>query len=577
MKRLLSVVLFAMLVGSVSASSSGGVMYLHDPDDTLVWGPLVCHSDMCQQVQHLVLPRLFSYQDSGINDVSLSTGQDTVLASQVDYGADGRTITLTLRDDLVWEDGTPVTAYDAFYTFLTFRHDVNGFGNSTAFLPLDEKTLLIERNTPVCSLYTVQMTILPAHALQADFVAQAATFGFTADQDPSDQLNAWLAAHPWNAQAVAQNPYHITMPITLKDRDMAQVSPGDFLRVQLGQGDDSMGLHIYSNLPTASSIDYFLAGQLDALRNIPINRWADIVNAPDVKFLRVPTGEKASLIFNFTDPTRPQPYQDQFGNLLEQKPHPILSDLAVRQAIAAAIDIDELIKVGLNGFGITTHELFDSNTDLTTPDISRFDVALAERLLTEAGWVRAAVGRDQVRQCQDCTTASNGTALNLNIISDSTYETQAMMVTLKRQLERVGFSITVNAYGEDVNMALRSQSFDLAFVKRHESNVSVAQDFMTQNDGGENVSSYSNPDLDALLSRVDDPTAAHACDSTQVHDLYAEVEQEIASDLPQLMLFAYEDPLAIRDWVLTNTDFEYLMAPLLHIYQWQVYYGPEDE
>jgi ABC-type oligopeptide transport system substrate-binding subunit len=128
-----------------------------------------------------------------------------------------------------------------------------------------------------------------------------------------------------------------------------------------------------------------------------------------------------------------------------------------------------------------------------------------------------------------------------------------------------------------VNLALRSQNYDLACVKRNDSNIGVANDFLTQNDGSENVTSYTNPEVDALLSLIDDPASLHTCDSTMLRDLYIAAEQEIAEDLPQIMLFAYEEPFALRDWVLTNTEFDYLLGPLMHIYMWQVYYGPQDQ
>ncbi len=572
MQRLLSVLVILLCVGGVSASQPGGVVYLHDPDDTLAWSPLLCSSPICQEIQGLVLPRLFSDETVGLSDVGLSTGQDTVLASRVDYGNGNKTMLLTLRDDLRWEDGTPVTAYDAFYTFLTFGGSANGFGSSAAFLPLDATTLLIEQRTLSCVLYNVQMTILPAHALDAAFATQAAGFGFTADKDASEQLAAWLAQHPWNAQAVQQNPWHITMPITLMGRDMAQVSPGDFLEVQLGAGQTSVGLHIYSNLPTEASVNYFLAGQLDVLRDAPRNRWADLAAFPHVKLVRQPTEEKAVLIFNLTDPNQPAPYKDPFDNLLKQVPHPILSDLKVRQAIAAAVDVNQMIEVGLNGYGIPTNETFAANTDLTTPDVPRFDPDKAERLLTEAGWLRSADGVDPVRRCHDCATAEENAPLSLTIAyqaGDATDPAYAIVNALREQMARVGIELRLG----DTN-DLRTQQFDIAFVPRTTADAELAKRFITQNDGAENVSSYTNPAVDALLTDVDVASATATCDRAQIQDRYAKAELKLSADLPEMTLFAYEDVVAVRDWVL-NTDAIRLFNPLLHADQWQVYYGPQ--
>lgn len=573
MRHVLMVLLFAVLISHAAATPEGGVVYLHDPDDTLAWSPLLCSSEICQQVQRLVLPSLFVESDS-LADVRLSTGADTALATEVVYSPDGKMLTVTLREDLLWEDGTPVTAYDVFYSYL-----VLGMG-AGEIIPLDAKTLMIETYTPSCMLYRLQMTVLPAHALQADFVAQAEAFDFTAEQTPSDQIDEWLLQHPWNPQA-AQHPYHITLPVTLMNREMSLVSPGDYLRVELGTGDDGVALHIYNNLPTAPAVDYFLAGQLDVLRDAPFNRWPDLLNAPDTTLYRRLTGRKTVLVMNLASPVEDRPYKDQFGNLVPQIPHPMLSDLRVRQAIAAAIDVNELIEVGLNGFGLPTDTIFSITDDPTSPPVSHFNPALAESLLTEVGWIRPATGHDTIRRCQGCAGVEEGTALTLEILYAMTGENQAIVAALTKQLARVGIDLAfrgmeISGNGPQLNdRILIDQYFDLALWEHSMRDNRLAERFLTENDGYVNDSSYTNPDVDELLKVIDNPTAAHACDATQLRDLYAEAEEKIMVDLPEIPLFEREEIFVVRNWVL-NVESNPLLDPLFSADQWQVYYGPQD-
>ena len=54
------------------------------------------------------------------------------LAESWEESADGKTWTYTLRPDLVWSDGTPLTANDVVYTFnriLEGRYEKTNYGN----------------------------------------------------------------------------------------------------------------------------------------------------------------------------------------------------------------------------------------------------------------------------------------------------------------------------------------------------------------------------------------------------------------------------------------------------------------
>ena len=49
------------------------------------------------------------------------------------------------------------------------------------------------------------------------------------------------------------------------------------------------------------------------------------------------------IALNLANPENPKPGQDENGALVEQDPHPILSDLAVRKAIAHTLDYQTII------------------------------------------------------------------------------------------------------------------------------------------------------------------------------------------------------------------------------------------
>ena len=80
---------------------------------------------------------------------------DAGLAESWEASADGKTWTYTLRPDLVWSDGTPLTANDVVYTFeriLNGRYEQRNSGNYvrniTSVTAPDDRTLLIRLATP---------------------------------------------------------------------------------------------------------------------------------------------------------------------------------------------------------------------------------------------------------------------------------------------------------------------------------------------------------------------------------------------------------------------------------------------
>src|SRR5688500_3592497 len=111
MVRLL--VLFILLVGLlVSLSPASG----QDTTGLIVEGnlrgeagigslnPLLCDNPSCRRITNLLFPSLFRVDQSGLFVPATET--DGLAES---WELDGDTLTIHLRNDRVWSDGTPVT------------------------------------------------------------------------------------------------------------------------------------------------------------------------------------------------------------------------------------------------------------------------------------------------------------------------------------------------------------------------------------------------------------------------------------------------------------------------------------
>ena len=93
-------------------------------------------------------------------------------------------------------------------------------------------------------------------------------------------------------------------------------------------------------------------GQVDLAHFPPDElRLTDLPATADTAVYFAPTGGYHFLALNLADPANPQPGRTPTGDRLPQTPHPILGDLAVRQAIAESIDYDTLIADLFAGHG----------------------------------------------------------------------------------------------------------------------------------------------------------------------------------------------------------------------------------
>ena len=90
----------------------GGTLYLHMLSNPKVLNPLLVTDVDYADILPWVFARLMEYDKD--------TGEYyPLLAEKVEVSKDHKVMTYTLRKDAVWEDGTPVTADDAEFTFTT--------------------------------------------------------------------------------------------------------------------------------------------------------------------------------------------------------------------------------------------------------------------------------------------------------------------------------------------------------------------------------------------------------------------------------------------------------------------------
>jgi len=268
---------------------------------------------------------------------------------------DGKVITLKLRDDIVWSDGTPITSAD-----FVFTHDMTLSPKNTvasqyphdhlkSLKAPDERTVVMEFEEPFAPwLATFWHGLLPAHILKPVFEKEGTIDAAEWNRNPTVGCGPFVLSE-WKtgsyARFVANEKYWLGRPKI--DQIFIRFVPDDASQVAaLKAGDGDLGTFIsYADIPD--------------------------LEAAGIKMINVFSGYNEGIYFR-----------------LDDKGHPALKDVRVRQAIALATDRASLCQQLL--LGLTEPAATDwDNTPWVDPSIQPwpYDPERAKQLLDQAGWV----------------------------------------------------------------------------------------------------------------------------------------------------------------------------------------------
>ena len=268
---------------------------------------------------------------------------------------DGKTWTYTLRDNLKWSDGQPLTAEDIAWTINTSR-DEEWINHSATTVNLDatapdDTTLVIKSKVPDPKLPTMDVYILPKHIW--------------------GKMNADKRGKYDATDGVGSGPFVLE-----------KFEKGQFARFKANKyywagkpAVDKVVLRKFNN-PDAM-VAALKTGELDAAEDIPGAAFDQLAKDKNIQTVEGNQGSMSEVAINGGDGLK--------------KPHPALLDLRVRQAIAHAIDKKTLVARVLNGHGTPTETISTSPDTSWTPEIPAdqvydFDLDKARQILEDAGY-----------------------------------------------------------------------------------------------------------------------------------------------------------------------------------------------
>lgn len=270
-------------------------------------------------------------------------------ATSWDMSEDGLTVTIGIREDLVFSDGTPVTSADLKAT-LDYERETPGAGQGqvAAIASVD----IVDDYTVTLHLSQPDPVLQTHMAGRVGIIAKAGAM-----EDESYGLNP-IGSGPYTLN-VDETTQGATYVLDKRD-DHWNASTYPFEKVTVRVIQD----------PTALE-NGLRAGELDIATIQPTSR--DSLQSSGVEIVELPATTQVFLVIT-----------DREGTI-----QPALADVRVRQALNMAFDREAIVTAALGGVGQPTGQTFYPTSGANVPeldDVYGYDVEGAKALLTEAGY-----------------------------------------------------------------------------------------------------------------------------------------------------------------------------------------------
>lgn len=311
------------------------------------------------------------------------------LAASWDVSADGRVVTLHLREGVTWHDGVPFTADDVVFTFdqivknpearagdaASFIFTVDGEQRPVTFTALDERTVRIDLPAPSAAflLFLRSFYMMPKHKLLP--------FSVEGGAQPADINDAWPTDVALS-EVVGTGPFMYAEYVPGQAVRLVR-NPDYWMQDEAGTALPYLDGLTYLIVPgTDAQVAQFLAGNLDQL-NITGGQFPDFKSRElaGAGFTVIQSqalfGSPPHLAFNF----------DAADADLAR----VFSDEAFRQAMEHAVDRMRVIEDVYNGLaeipGTPTAPANGAFYEDTKPLMRMYDLAQAAAALDALGLV----------------------------------------------------------------------------------------------------------------------------------------------------------------------------------------------
>ena len=379
------------------------------------------------------------------------------LATDYQVSEDGLTWTFTIREDVKFSDGEPLTAADVAFTFDTALASANSEADLSMLERVeapDDKTVVFHLTKPYNAfLYTLAVFgIVPEHCYEAG------AYGENPIGSGRYLLKQWdrgqqviLEANP---DYYGKAPNIKTIIILFMEEDAALAA------AKAGEVDIAYTSATYSE----EKVDGY---ELLACKS---------VDSRGISLPTKPSGNSVTVE----------------GDMVYEGGNDVTCDLAIRQAMSYGLDRQAMIDNVLNGYGQVAYSVSDnmpwSSEDMKAP----YDEQKAKQLLADGGW------KDSDG---DGILEKNGTAASFTVYYPSTDSVrQALTAEFSNQMRKLGIEVLYEGLGNWDELYLKMYSDPIIWGWGSNSPVENYQLYHTN--GACNYTGYSNEETDRLFDEA---------------------------------------------------------------------------
>ncbi len=463
--------------------------------------PIYAVRDTDRDLSRLLFAGLMTYDSAGniVPD----------LADHINISNDAKIYTIALKNNLFWHDGEPITADDIIFT-------VHAIQNSQFRSPLrsDWQGVSVEKisDTSVRFFLRIPYTpfkenltlgILPKHIWQA----------VTPDQ-------AFL--HEANLKPVGSGPYRFDQ--------MKQNKDGSFSRYQVVRN-----VHYHRQGPFIEKIVFQFFKNEDeeygAWRRGIIDGYGGV---SPLHYSEMSAGK--SVVYSLTMPR-------VFGIFFNPKHASLLEDMALRQAIAYAIDRNEIVQHQKQNKALPVDGPLPWITSASSTPLYPFDLDQSRTLLKKAGWKDADGDGLLEKTVIKKVSGKNQTTilpLRFTLTTSDWPDLIETAVILQNQLRRVGIEVIIEkkSFQDLESTIIRPRNFEVLLfgqVYGYEPDPFAFWHSTQIKDPGLNITFFSDKKVDKILEdiRSTSDAAARAND----YQIFSRI---LSQQLPAVFLYSQD-------------------------------------
>ncbi len=463
--------------------------------------PIYASHDADRDISRLIFSGLLMYNRNGSIEPDL--------AERLEISPDGKTYIITLKKNLQWHDGETITADDIIFTVHMiqngqFRSPLRSNWQGVNVEKINDGSVRFSLRAPYAPfIENLTLGIIPQHVWQ----------NVTADQAP---------LHEANLKPVGSGPYQFDQFKQNKD--------GSISRYQIVRNP-----HYHHSGPYIQKIVFQFFKNEDEVFSAWRRGIIDGYGGMSPLHSMAINPEK-NLLLSFTMPR-------VFGIFFNPKRAPELEDIRIRQAIAYAIDRNEIVQYQKQNKAVPAEGPLPWLSDTTVSPVYPHDLDRARNLLKQAGW-KDTNGDGLLDKTITKKTKGKqqpiSTPLRFTLTTSDWPDLVQTASLVQHQLKNVGIDLIIEkkSYQDIESTVIRPRNFEILLfgqVYGYEPDPFAFWHSSQVKDPGLNITFFSNKKADKILEDIRKTNNAKIRDNA-----YQNFSDILIKDLPAVFLFSQD-------------------------------------